>query len=85
MIKLKSIDFLSSKETYLPILLFIISVAFLSLFVVLEPTNGDIYAYAYSIQYLEGSEIHPGYYFMGYFIHFFAILLYRLYRQKQKS
>jgi hypothetical protein len=69
-INILKLSYLSDKKVILiPILLFILAVIFLSVFIISTPTNGDTYAYAYSVQHLQGSRIHPGYYFLGHFIY----------------
>lgn len=70
-----SIAILKSKNIYIPILLFIVSLSFLSIFLISAPTNGDTYAYAFSVSHLKGSGIHPGYYMFGHLIYSFTRLI----------
>jgi hypothetical protein len=51
--------------------LFSFSLAFLLLFVIKTPTNGDTYVYARSISTFEGPSIHFGYFIIGTIIHAF--------------
>jgi len=60
---------LDDKTKIIPILLFLFGIVIFSLSIISTPTNGDTYAYAYSIQHLEGSRIHPGYYYLGHLIY----------------
>ena len=66
---------LDDKTKFIPILLFLFGIVIFSLSIISTPTNGDTYAYAYSIQHLEGSRIHPGYYYLGHLIYLVTGLL----------
>lgn len=61
----------NSKEYQYMFWLFVGSFAFLVIFQIKPPVNGDSYVYARSIQTFDGPIIHSGYFLIGFIFHFF--------------